>query len=89
MTTVDLWRDGEWFQIAIERDGVLIGDIGMCPGEDSIQLGWTLHPDSRGQGFAIEAVGAVVAAAGVEAIALVVVDNTELAAGRRAGRLRA
>ena len=76
MTTVDRWRDGEWFQIAIDRDGVLVGDIGVCPANGSVQLGWTLHPDSRGQGFAIEAVGAVVAAAGVEAIALIVVDNT-------------
>jgi RimJ/RimL family protein N-acetyltransferase len=75
MTTADVWREGEWFQIAIDRGGVLVGDVGMCPAPDSIQLGWTLHPDSRGQGFATEAVSAVVAAAGVEAIALVVVDN--------------
>ena len=27
MTTAAVWRPGEWFQIAIEHDGVMVGDV--------------------------------------------------------------
>jgi RimJ/RimL family protein N-acetyltransferase len=76
MTTVEPWRVGEWFQVAIEHDGVLVGDVGVCAG-DPVEVGYTLHPDSRGHGYAGEAVRALVAAAGVDAIAHIEVANVD------------
>jgi aminoglycoside 6'-N-acetyltransferase len=61
MTTKPTWRVGEWFQIAIEHDGVLVGDIGVHAGEDAAELGWSLHPDSQGRGYASEAIRGIVA----------------------------
>ena len=76
MTTAEPCRDGEWFQVAIEHDGVLVGDVGVHAG-DPVELGWTLHPDSRGAGFATEAVLAVVAACGVDAVAWIERENLD------------
>lgn len=33
--------------------------LGQLPGSDEIEIGWYLHPDSTGQGFAAEAAAAV------------------------------
>ena len=47
-----------WFQYAIDRDGVLIGDIGLNLHENLMQadVGFTLAPEYQGQGYATEAV---------------------------------
>jgi len=52
---------GEWIQLAIEHGGSLVGDVAVRVAEDgaSAQIGYTLSPTSRGQGFATEAVSAV------------------------------
>ena len=52
---------GEWLQLAVVLDGRLVGDVAVglaCDGA-SADLGFTLAPDRRGQGFATEAVTAV------------------------------
>jgi aminoglycoside 6'-N-acetyltransferase len=60
MTSAPPWRVGSWFQIAIDRGGTLVGDIGIHAGETSAEIGYTLHRDSQGHGYASEAVAAVV-----------------------------
>jgi RimJ/RimL family protein N-acetyltransferase len=52
---------GEWLQLAIEHRGSLVGDVAVGLSDDgaSADIGYTLSPTSRGQGFAIEAVSAV------------------------------
>jgi RimJ/RimL family protein N-acetyltransferase len=53
---------GDWVQLAVARDGELIGDVGVCQSSDGMQaqIGYTLAPAHRGEGFATEAVGAVI-----------------------------
>ncbi len=54
--------EGAWFQLAIARrpGGELIGDIGLCLGAGgALEIGFTLERRSHGQGFATEAVGAL------------------------------
>lgn len=49
--------------LAIELDGRLIGDVGAWPTDAEArqgELGWVLHPDHGGQGYATEAVAAVI-----------------------------
>jgi len=62
MTTAAAWRVGEWFQIAIEHDAVLVGDLGVRADVDHAVVGYTLHPEARGRGFATEAVRAIAGA---------------------------
>jgi len=52
-----------WFQYAVDLDGVLIGDIGVSLHDNLMQadLGFTLAPAYQGQGYATEAVGALIA----------------------------
>ncbi|WP_432941630.1 GNAT family N-acetyltransferase [Kribbella sp. CA-253562] len=64
--TVRLYAGGDpeqpgWFQYAIDLDGVLIGDIGLNLDETlrQAELGFTLAPAYQGQGYASEAVGAL------------------------------
>jgi len=47
-----------WFQYAVDRDGVLIGDIGVNLHENLMQaeIGYTFAPEYQGQGYATEAV---------------------------------
>jgi len=47
-----------WFQYAIDRDGVLIGDIGVNTHVNLLQadIGYTLAPAHQGHGYATEAV---------------------------------
>lgn len=64
MAISELFRLGEWTQLAIERRDAsgLIGDIGVRrePVEATAEVGITLAADSQGQGYATEALGAVV-----------------------------
>jgi RimJ/RimL family protein N-acetyltransferase len=52
----------DWYQIAVEHEGELIGDVGVWRSRDGADaiIGYTLAPGHRGQGYAVEAVGAVV-----------------------------
>lgn len=54
---------GEWIQIAIERDGELVGDVAVGLSDDGLTatIGYTVAPAHQGGGLATEAVGAVVA----------------------------
>ena len=68
-TATVLRRDGDYWQLAIERadvPGRVIGDVYFtikslvnATGE----IGWTLHPDFHGQGYMTEAASAVLAIA--------------------------
>jgi RimJ/RimL family protein N-acetyltransferase len=54
-----------WYQLGIleKETGELIGDIGLHfagPENDSVEIGYTLHPEHQGKGYATEAVKAVV-----------------------------
>jgi RimJ/RimL family protein N-acetyltransferase len=56
---------GTWYQLGIFRvdDPALIGDIGLHflpSGCDEVELGFTLAPPFQGQGFATEAISAVI-----------------------------
>jgi RimJ/RimL family protein N-acetyltransferase len=58
--------DGDYWQIAVEHDGRVIGDVFFTI--KSVQhatgeIGWTLHPDFGGRGFMTEAAGAVLGVA--------------------------
>lgn len=52
----------EWVQLAIERDGVVIGDLAVCLIADGhvAQIGYTVAADQQGRGCATEAVGGLV-----------------------------
>ena len=53
---------GDWVQLAIERDGELVGDIAVWL-DDASQLasiGYTVAPEHQGHGYAVEAAEAVV-----------------------------
>ncbi|MDH2427181.1 GNAT family protein [Sphaerisporangium sp. TRM90804] len=52
-----------WFQYAIEREGVLLGDVGVNTHDNRMQaeIGYTLAPAHQGHGYATEAVSRVVA----------------------------
>ena len=54
--------NGDWVQLAVARDGRMIGDIAVCRSSDGMQaqIGYTLAPADRGEGLATEAVGAVI-----------------------------
>jgi RimJ/RimL family protein N-acetyltransferase len=51
-----------WVQVAIEHEGVVVGDLGVNLAHDGHVplLGYTLAPAHRGKGFAAEAAGAMV-----------------------------
>lgn len=49
--------------LVIERAGQVIGDVVLWPTDDTLlvgELGWALHPSARGQGYAREAVSALI-----------------------------
>ena len=54
--------NGEWVSIAIESGGIVIGDVAVGLSADGAvaTLGYTLAPEHHRQGFAREAVAAVV-----------------------------
>jgi RimJ/RimL family protein N-acetyltransferase len=54
-----------WWAIEVRRSGVVVGTVALVtvdgsrdPGAD-VEVAWTLHPDSRGQGYATEAAAGV------------------------------
>ncbi len=53
-----------WHQYVIEtHDGAIVGDIGVNfggPGERQAELGYSLHPDHWGQGYAAEALARLI-----------------------------
>jgi RimJ/RimL family protein N-acetyltransferase len=55
---------GRWLQLAVtaQRDGTLLGDVAVWLDEDELlaTIGYTLAPEHWGNGYAAEAVGAVV-----------------------------
>jgi RimJ/RimL family protein N-acetyltransferase len=81
MTSAPVWHPGEWFQIAVERDGTLIGDVAFWPDPDGgeAEIGYSLHPDHQGSGYASEAVAALLRALRDQGVRVVVagcdVDN--------------
>lgn len=76
MTTAPEWRLGHWFQVAVERtsDGLLLGDVAFWPDHDggTVEIGYSLHPDAQGHGYASEAVAALVRALRDRGVATVV-----------------
>jgi len=64
-TALVLSEEGDYWQLAIERQddpGRVIGDVYFTiksTANASAEIGWTLHPDFTGQGFATEAAGAI------------------------------
>jgi aminoglycoside 6'-N-acetyltransferase len=64
MAWADPDRPGKWFQFAITAGGVLVGDCGFRPDPDEpriTEIGFTIGPDHQRQGYAREAVAALVA----------------------------
>ncbi|MDO7867022.1 GNAT family N-acetyltransferase [Nocardioides jiangxiensis] len=53
----------DWQQVAIELDGAMVGDIGVHRTADGqvATIGYTLARSAQGQGYATEAVGALLA----------------------------
>ena len=56
---------GPWYQYVVARksDGLLVGDLGAgfgVPGEQQVELGYRIHPDHQRQGYAREAVAALI-----------------------------
>jgi len=55
-------RAGEWVQIGVDRAGELIGDlaVGLDATGKLAMIGYTLRAERQGQGYATEAVGALI-----------------------------
>lgn len=56
---------GPWYQFILERwaDGVLVGDLGAgfgVPGEHQVELGYRIRPEFHRQGYAREALAALI-----------------------------
>jgi RimJ/RimL family protein N-acetyltransferase len=56
---------GPWYQYIVERrsDGAVLGDLGAgfgIPGERQVELGYRINPAHQGQGYAREAVAALI-----------------------------
>lgn len=55
-----LWQVDDFLALAIERDGVVIGDVSMhlrdaAPGSRTVEMGWLLRSQHGGRGYATEA----------------------------------
>ena len=53
--------DGDYWQIAVEHDGHVIGDVFFTiksVEHSTGEIGWTMHPDFHGHGYMTEAAGA-------------------------------
>ncbi|MBE9183009.1 GNAT family N-acetyltransferase [Oculatella sp. LEGE 06141] len=64
MSTAPLGIPGEWFQIAIalQLSDRLIGDLGIQVSEHdatTVEIGFTLHREEQGKGYAKEAIQAL------------------------------
>ena len=56
-------KSGRWLQIAVRRDGTLVGDVAvhaLAEQPDSYEVGATIAPASQGSGYATEALAAVI-----------------------------
>jgi len=65
-TALALTGDGDYWQLAIEREGRVIGDVYFAiesTANATAEIGWTLHPDHHGRGYMTEAAGTVLAIA--------------------------
>ncbi len=53
---------GEWLQLAIDRDGVLVGDLAVWIDHlgELAMIGYTVDPDHQGHNYAVEAAGVMV-----------------------------
>jgi RimJ/RimL family protein N-acetyltransferase len=61
-TALELAGDGDYWQLAIEREGRVIGDLYFTikSAKDATgEIGWTLHPDHFGRGYMTEAASAL------------------------------
>ncbi len=64
-TALTLAGDGDFWQLAVERadhPGRVVGDVYFAVksvADAAGEIGWTLHPDFRGQGYMTEAAAAV------------------------------
>jgi aminoglycoside 6'-N-acetyltransferase len=57
-----LERDGDWIEPAIEVDGRVVGHMYLhvhSVESRGAEIGWTLHPDAQGRGYATEAATAL------------------------------
>ncbi len=60
---ITLAAEGDFWQLAIEREGQVIGDLYFTIASaehQTAEIGWTLHPDFQGQGYMTEAAAAIV-----------------------------
>lgn len=59
-----MWQPepGSWAQLAIERDGVLVGDFAVWidAGDELAMIGYTIAPEHQGHAYASEAAEAVI-----------------------------
>lgn len=53
---------GAWAQLAVERDGQLVGDFAVWidPDGELAMIGYTISPDHQGHAYAVEAASAVI-----------------------------
>jgi RimJ/RimL family protein N-acetyltransferase len=59
-----LWQADDFLALAVEKDGRLIGDVSLHlrtvdADARSAEIGWVLHPDHSGAGYATEAASAM------------------------------
>jgi len=63
-TALTLGGDGDYWQLAVEREGRVIGDLYFALKSTASaggEIGWTLHPDHFGRGYMTEAASALLA----------------------------
>ena len=75
-------RFGSW-ALVDRSNGAPVGSVILKPlpdGEGEVEIGWQLHPDSWGKGFASEAAGAVLEPGLAEVWAVTYLDNHRSAA---------
>lgn len=61
-TALELTGDGDYWQLAIEREGRVIGDLYFTiksAKDATAEIGWTLHPDHFRRGYMTEAASAL------------------------------
>ncbi|WP_092548797.1 GNAT family N-acetyltransferase [Herbiconiux ginsengi] len=61
-----LWQNDDFLALAVEKDGRLIGDVSLhlrtvAAASRSVEIGWVLHPEFGGHGYATEATAALLA----------------------------